>query len=117
MDGSFAHGDDDLDGDALLGEGVRLGAIAAGDAVRVRFAMRVLSGTEPLDVIAHASAPGVSAIAAPALRLRRRAGHTAFDAPRPFFELETGEVDDAVSAAAAHPRPLLRRNLRAPSTP
>ena len=101
--GSFVHGDDDVDGEALLGEGLRVGTIAAGEAIRVRFAMHVLSGTEPLDVVAHASAPGLSAIAAPALRLTRRAGHTAFDAPRPFFELETGEVDDAVSAATDAP--------------
>lgn len=97
--GSFARGDDELDGEALFGEGVRLGTIAGGDAVRVRFAMRVLSGTEPLDVIAHASAPGASVIAAPALRLARRAGHAAFDAPRPFFELEPEETDDALTAA------------------
>ncbi|HYW52948.1 MAG TPA: hypothetical protein VE826_03205 [Dongiaceae bacterium] len=101
--GSFVRGDDELDGEALLGEGLRVGTIAAGEAIRVRFAMRVLSGTEPLDVVAHASAPGVSAIAAPALRLERRAGHAAFDAPRPFFELETGELDDAVLAAADAP--------------
>ena len=99
---SFARDDVALDdGDALLSEGLRVGTIAAGESVRVRFALRVLSGTRSLDVIAHASAPGVPTIAAPALRLTRRAGHAAFDAPRPFFELETGETDDALTAAAA----------------
>ncbi|HEY6235504.1 MAG TPA: hypothetical protein VIW69_10420, partial [Candidatus Elarobacter sp.] len=71
---SFARDDVALDGDALLGEGLRIGTVAARDAVRVRFAMRVLPGIRPLDVIVHASAPGVPTIAAPALRLRRRAG-------------------------------------------
>ena len=98
---SFARGEAPVDGDALLGEGLRIETIDAGDAVRVRFAMRVLSGTGPLDVIASASAPGVPTIAAPALRLTRRAGHAAFDAPRPFFELETDETDDALTAVAA----------------
>jgi hypothetical protein len=102
---SFARDDAALDGDALLGEGLRIGSIEAGDAVRVRFAMRVLPGTEPLDVLAHASAPGVPAIAAPSLRLTRRAGHTAFDSPRPFFELEAGETDDALTEVTATPEP------------
>ncbi|MEA2786385.1 MAG: hypothetical protein QOF71_2489 [Candidatus Eremiobacteraeota bacterium] len=103
---SFARGETALDGDVLLGEGVRIETIAPGDAVRVRFAMRVLSGTGPLDVIAHVSAPGVATVAAPALRLTRRAGHAAFDAPRPFFELETDETDDALTpVAAAEPEP------------
>jgi len=101
LPGSFARGDVALDGDALLGEGLRVGTIAGGEAVRLRFALRVLPGTGPLDVIAHASAPGVPTIAAPALRLTRRAGHAAFDAPRPFFELETGETDDALTTPAA----------------
>jgi hypothetical protein len=94
---SFARGDAALDGDALLGEGLRLGTVAASEAVRVRFTMRVLSGTGPLDVLAHASAPGVPTIAAPTLRLTRRAGHAAFDAPRPFFELEADETDASLT--------------------
>jgi hypothetical protein len=97
---SFARDDGALDGDALLGEGVRVGTIAPGDAVRIRFAVRVLPGTSALHVIAHASAPGVPAIAPPALRLTRRAGHTAFHAPRPFFELETDEAYESPAAAA-----------------
>jgi|GEM_PF-2221630 len=106
LPGSFARGDVALDGESLLGEGLRVGTIAAGDAVRVRFAMRILPGTGSLDVIVHASAPGVPAIAAPALRLTRRAGHAAFDAPRPFFELEAGERDDTLTAVApAAPEP------------
>jgi hypothetical protein len=98
---SFARDDIAFDGDALLGEGLRIGTIAARGAVRVRFTMRVLPGTRPLDVIAHASAPGVPTIAAPALRLRRRAGHAAFDAPRPFFELEADETDEQLTPIAA----------------
>ena len=103
--GSGARDDVALDENALLGEGVRLGTIAAGDAVRVRFAVRVLPGTGALHVIAHANAPGVPTIAAPALRLTRRAGHAAFDAPRPFFELEADEAYEriAVTPAAAAP--------------
>src|SRR6202011_1632104 len=62
LPGSFARDDVELDGDALLGEGVRLGTLAAGGAVRVRFTMRVLPGTGPLDVIAHAGSPGRPAI-------------------------------------------------------
>ncbi|HEY6237360.1 MAG TPA: hypothetical protein VIW69_19830, partial [Candidatus Elarobacter sp.] len=45
-------------------------------------------------------------IAAPALRLRRRAGHAAFDAPLPFFELEAGETDEQLTPnAVAAPQP------------
>ncbi|MDQ6943163.1 MAG: hypothetical protein M3169_11715, partial [Candidatus Eremiobacteraeota bacterium] len=99
--GSFARGDVALDSEALLGEGLRVGTIAGGDAVRVRFAVRVLPGTGPLHVSVHATAPGVPAIAAPALRLTRRAGHAAYDAPRPFFELEADEADDTLTAIAA----------------
>ncbi len=101
VDGSFARGDVALDSEALLGEGLRVGTIAAGDAVRVRFAVRVLPGTGPLHVSVQATAPGVPAIAAPALRLTRRAGHAAYDAPRPFFELEADETDEALTAIAA----------------
>lgn len=99
--GSFARDEAPLDGDALLGEGLRIGTIAAGQAVRVRFAMRVLPGTGPLDVLVHANAPGVPTIAAPTLRLTRRAGHAAFDAPRPFFELEADETDESLTPLAA----------------
>ena len=104
--GSGARGDAGLDEEALLGEGVRLGTVAAGEPVRVRFAVRVLPGTGALHVIAHANAPGVPTIAAPALRLTRRAGHAAFDAPRPFFELEADEAyERAPAAPAAAPPP------------
>ncbi len=111
--GSGARDDAALDENALLGEGVRLGTVAAGGSVRARFAVRVLPGTGALHVIAHANAPGVPTIAAPALRLTRRAGHTAFDAPRPFFELEANEAYErapvartpaVVAPAAAAPR-------------
>ena len=53
--GSFAADEAEIDGDALLGEGARIGTVAAGDAVRVRFAVRVLPGTGALHVIAHAT--------------------------------------------------------------
>ncbi len=100
---SFARDDAALDGEALLGEGLRLGTVAAGEAVRVRFTMRVLPGTGPLDVLAHAYAPGIATIAGPALRLTRRAGHAAFEPPRPFFELEADETDESLTPAAEIP--------------
>jgi hypothetical protein len=92
--GSFARDGVELDGEALLGEGLRVGTIPAAGAIRLRFALRVLPGTEPLDVVAYAQAPGVPAIAAPSLRLGRRSGHAAYEAPKPFFELEPDEVDE-----------------------
>ncbi len=98
--GSFACDDAPLDGDALLGEGLAIGTVAAGHQLRVRFALRVLPGTEPLDVAVHAGAPGVPTISGPALRLSRRAGHAAIDRPRPFFELESGETDDELRASS-----------------
>jgi hypothetical protein len=91
--GSFVRDDVELDGESLLGEGLRIGTVAAATSIRIRFAVRVLPGTEPIDVLAYAGAPGVPALAAPALRLTRRSGHVAYDAPRAFFELEAGELD------------------------
>jgi hypothetical protein len=102
--GSFARDEASLDGEALLGAGLRLGAIPAGGAVRVRFALRILPGTEPLDLIGAANADGVPAIATPALRLRRRSGHTAYDTPKPFFELEAEERVD-LDELAVTPKP------------
>ena len=102
--GSFARDDSPVDGEALLGAGLRLGAIPAGGAVRLRFALRILPGTDPLDLIGAANADGVPAIGTPALRLRRRAGHTAYDTPKPFFELEADERVDLDELAAA-PKP------------
>ncbi len=110
---SFARDDVALDGEALLGEGLRLGTIPAGGQVRVRFAVRVLPGTGHLDVIAHAGAPGVPAIAAPALRLTRRAGHAAYAPARPFYELEAGETDDAAPAATPVELPRVPRTVDA----
>src|SRR6202163_4318573 len=106
VDGSFARDGIELDGEALLGEGLRLGTIPAAGSIRLRFVMRVLPGTESLDVAAHAEAPGVPTIAAPSLRLTRRSHHAAFDTPLPFFELETGE-DEAKSPpeTAGHSAP------------
>jgi hypothetical protein len=104
--GSFAGDGVALDGEALLGEGLRIGTVPASGALRVRFTLRVLPGAEPLDLIAYASAPGVPALAAPALRLARRSGHAPYHAPRPFFELEAGELDEDLAAvAAAEPEP------------
>jgi hypothetical protein len=99
--GSFARDGVELDGEALLGEGLRVGTIPAAGAIRVRFAIRVLPGTEPLDIVAYAHAPGVPAISAPALRLGRRSGHAAYEAPKPFFELEPHEVDEELKTTAA----------------
>jgi len=99
--GSFARDGVELDGEALLGEGMRVGTVPAAGAIRVRFALRVLPGTEPLDIIASAHAPGVPVIAAPSLRLGRRSGHAAYAAPKPFFELEAGEVDEEIKPVAA----------------
>jgi hypothetical protein len=101
--GSFARDGVAIDGEALLGEGLRVGTVPAAGAIRLRFAVRVLPGTEPLGLVAHGEAPGVPAIAAPALRLTRRSGHAAYDAPRPFFELEAGESDDDLASVAAAP--------------
>ena len=103
VDGSFVRDDVALDGEALLGEGLRVGTVAAAAAIRLRFMLRVLPGTEPIDVLAYADAPGVPAIAAPALRLMRRSGHIAYDAPRPFFELESGETDAQLAPAQPPP--------------
>ncbi len=94
VEGSFARDEAAIDGDALLGEGLQLGGLPAGGTLRVRFVLRVLPGTEPLDLVATANATGVPVIAAPTLRLGRRAGHAAYEAPRPFFELETNEIDE-----------------------
>jgi hypothetical protein len=91
--GSFALNDVAIDGAALLGEGQHVGTIGPRASVRVRFALGILSGTAPIDILAHASASGAPAVAPPALRLRRRAGHAAYEKPRPFFELETGEAE------------------------
>lgn len=107
---SFARDDVPLDGAALLGEGLALGPLPPGGATRLRFALRVLPGTEPLDVVAHAAAPGVPAVGAPALRLQRRSGHAAYEPPRPFYELEVGEQDaellpEAAPEPAARPAP------------
>jgi hypothetical protein len=104
---SFARDDVPIDGTALLGEGLRLGPLPPGGATRLRFALRVLPGTEPLDLVAHAAAPGVPAVGAPALRLHRRSGHAAYEAPRPFYELEAGEQDAELPAEPA-PEPLAR---------
>ncbi|MDB5072013.1 MAG: hypothetical protein JWM87_3124 [Candidatus Eremiobacteraeota bacterium] len=101
--GSFARDGVAIDGEALLGEGLRIGTVPAAGTIRLRFAVRVLPGAEPLGLVAHGEAPGVPAIAAPALRLTRRSGHAAYDAPRPFFELETGETDDDLATVAAAP--------------
>jgi hypothetical protein len=101
--GSFARDGIELDGEALLGEGLRLGTIPAAGCIRLRFVMRVLPGTEPIDIAAHAEAPGVPAIAAPALRLSRRSGHAAYDEPRPFFELELGEDDAEATPEVVEP--------------
>ena len=103
--GSFARDEVTLDGEALLGEGLRLGTISPGATVRIRFAVHVLPGTDPLDVLAHASAPGVPAIAAPALRLTRRSGHAAFETPRPFYELEANEPHEPVATPPPPPAP------------
>jgi hypothetical protein len=94
---SFVRDEAALDGEALLGAGLQLGAIPAGAQVRVRFAVRILPGTDHLDIVAHAAAPGVPAIAAPALRLTRRAGHAAYAPARPFFELESGEAPETAA--------------------
>ncbi len=101
--GSFSREELEIDGEALLGEGLRVGTIAAHEELRVRFALRVLPGTGPLDVAVHAGAPGVPTISAPTLRLPRRSGHAAFEQPRPFFELEAGETDDVLTTLATHP--------------
>ncbi|MEA2688835.1 MAG: hypothetical protein QOD51_1442, partial [Candidatus Eremiobacteraeota bacterium] len=101
--GSFSRDAVEIDAEALLGEGLRIGTVPAAGAIRLRFTVRILPGTEPLDLAAHAAAPGVPAIAGPALRLARRSGHTAYAAPRAFFELEAGETDDDLTAVAAEP--------------
>ena len=103
--GSFARDDVELDGEALLGEGLRVGTVPAAGALRLRFAIRVLPGTDALDIIAHAEAPGVPVIAAPSLRLPRRTGHAAIEAPRAFFELEAGEAAEDVAEPAAPAEP------------
>jgi hypothetical protein len=103
--GSFVRDDVELDGEALLGEGLRVGTVAAAATIRVRFALRVLPGTEPIDLLTYADAPGVPTIAAPALRLTRRTGHVAYDAPRPFFEMESGETDAQLVPAQSEPLP------------
>ncbi len=106
VDGSFLRDGIPIDASALLGEGLRLGPVTAGEAVRVRFSLRVLPGTEPLDLAAHAACPGVPSIAAPALRLARRSGHAAVAPPKPFFELEEGEdADDLAMDLALEPLP------------
>jgi hypothetical protein len=106
--GSFARDEVALDGEALLGEGLQIGTVPAGGQVRIRFAVRVLPGTGHLDIIAHAAAPGVPAIAAPALRLSRRAGHAAYAPARPFYELEADEPHEAAAGVTAPELPAAR---------
>ncbi|MDB5092903.1 MAG: hypothetical protein JWO85_1004 [Candidatus Eremiobacteraeota bacterium] len=118
--GSAARDGAELDAEALLGEGLAIGAVPPGEAVRIRIALRVLPGTAPLDVAAHASAAGTPTVAAPALRLRRKTGHTAYAQPRPFYELEAGEDDAAIAAMPAEPAPAARvidTVLDAPAAP
>ncbi|HYZ14992.1 MAG TPA: hypothetical protein VE591_01275 [Candidatus Acidoferrum sp.] len=98
VDGSFSRDDISIDHAALTGEGLRLGTIPPAIETRLRFAVHVLSGTEPLDIGAHVSADGVPAVGVPALRLRRREGHAAFAQPKPFFELEEGEQHEDLPA-------------------
>lgn len=98
IEGSFARDDIAIDAEALLGGGLRLGTVEPGEEIRIRFALRVLPGTAALDLIVHASAPGVPTISAPAQRLLRRAGHAALTETRPFYELESGEQDDELDA-------------------
>jgi hypothetical protein len=99
--GSFARDETPLEGEMLLGEGVLLPPIPAGGSVRLRCALRVLPGTSPIGIDAFVAAAGVPTIAPPALRLARRAGHAAYEPTRPFFELETDEVDDALGSPQA----------------
>ncbi|HTJ27771.1 MAG TPA: hypothetical protein VMA36_16565 [Candidatus Limnocylindria bacterium] len=99
--GSFARDEIAIDGEALLGEGLPIGTLAPGGASRLRVAVQILPGTEPLDVVASASAPGVPAVGAPTLRLQRRAGHAAYAQPKPFYELEDDEHDEELVAEAA----------------
>src|SRR5579884_103666 len=121
VDGSFLRDGVAIDGTALTGEGLRLGPVPAGEAIRVNVSLRILPGTEALDLFAEVSCPGVPSIAAPALRLTRRSGHAAVSPPKPFFELEEDEepldlfepaadafvaeriVIDTISAAPAMP--------------
>jgi hypothetical protein len=103
VEGSFTRDDAPIDGETLLGEGQRIGAIAPSRAIRVRFALRVLPGTEALDVAVHASASAVPAVGTPTLRLQRRAGHTAYEQPKPFYELEDGEHDEEPALPATGP--------------
>jgi hypothetical protein len=105
---SFARDDVALDSEALLGEGLQIGTVPAGGQVRIRFAVRVLPGTGHLDIVAHAAAPGVPAIAAPALRLTRRAGHAAYAPARPFYELEADETHEATAGITAPELPAAR---------
>ncbi len=118
--GSAARDGAAVDAEKLLGEGLAIGAVPPGEAVRVRVALRVLPGTAPLDVAVHASAPGTPTVAAPALRLRRKTGHTAYQQPRPFYEMEAGEDDADLAAAPAEPAPVARvidTVLDAPAAP
>jgi len=98
--GSFARDDTPVEGELLLGEGVQLPPIPAGGSIRLRCTLRVLPGTAPLTIDVFAGAAGVPTIAPPALRLARRAGHAAYATARPFFELEAGEVDEALGSPA-----------------
>ena len=117
VEGSFARDGVELDGDALLAEGLRVGTIPAAGCIRLRFVLRVLPGTDSLDISAHAEAPGVPAIAAPSLRLTRRAGHAAYETPRPFFELEAGEGHDEAASAEPEPVRAVDTVLDEPATP
>jgi hypothetical protein len=103
-------------GAELFGEGIVVGPIAPHEAVGVRFALRILSGTAPIDVHADVRAAGVPAVAPPSLRLTRRASHVAYEKPRPFYELEIDEADaelPSVSPAV----PIIDTVLDAPAAP
>jgi hypothetical protein len=103
--GSFARDEITIDGAALLGEGMPLGTIAPASVTRLRFALQILPGTEPLDVVATATAPGTPAVGAPALRLQRRSGHAAYATPKPFYELDEDEHDEELARLADLPEP------------
>ena len=112
---TFARDELAIDGAALVGAGIALGGVPAGGNVRVRFSIRVLPGTEPIDIGVHADAGGVPVIAAPALRLQRRARHVAVTESRPFYELE--EAERAGMPAEPEPPPAIRAVIDEPALP
>jgi hypothetical protein len=132
--GSFkrdGRADADTEAEALLGDGLELGVLAAGQRVSLIVVLGVEPGLAPLHVAANVTAAGGAVVAARTLRLTRSAAPSAFAQAlpvaadeRPFYELDAEEelvyeaADAALgSAAPAVPPPVVPPPVVRPAPP